>query len=211
MTIDPGNSSGSPTGHEDGLTYTGEAQELVLAGTVQGGTMLYALGEDASTPPEDSLFTREIPKGTDAGDYHVWYRVEGDANHNDVPPACLTAVIKKAPVTPTVSITGWTYGEAANDPQVDAAGNPGNGTVRYEYSTEESTGYTDQVPAEAGPYYVRALVAETKNYREAVAPPSPSRQTTSPAPTGRTYRPSPARWAAPMWRETTWTSALRAP
>ena len=171
VTIGPGNSSGSPTGHEDGLTYTGEAQELVLAGTVQGGTMLYALGEDASTPPEDSLFTREIPKGTDAGDYHVWYRVEGDANHNDVPPACLTAVIKKASITPAVSITGWTYGEAANDPQVDAADNPGNGTVRYEYSMEESTGYTDQVPAEAGPYYVRALVAETKNYREAVSKP----------------------------------------
>ena len=43
--------------------------------------------------------------------------------------------------------------------------------MRYEYSTEESTGYTDQVPAEAGPYYVRALVAETKNYREAVSKP----------------------------------------
>ena len=171
VTIGPGNSSGSPTGHEDGLTYTGEAQELVLAGTVQGGTMLYTLGEDASTPPEDSLFTREIPKGTDAGDYYVWYRVAGDANHNDVPPACLTAVIKKASITPAVSITGWTYGEAANDPQVDAADNPGNGTVRYEYSMEESTGYTDQVPAEAGPYYVRALVAETKNYREAVSKP----------------------------------------
>ena len=43
--------------------------------------------------------------------------------------------------------------------------------MQYEYSMEESTGYTDQVPAEAGPYYVRALVAETKNYREAVSKP----------------------------------------
>ncbi|MBE6000157.1 MAG: hypothetical protein E7239_01965 [Sarcina sp.] len=171
VTIDPGDSSGSPTGHEDGLTYTGEAQELVRPGTVQGGTMLYVLGKDASTPPEDSLFTEEIPKGIDAGDYYVWYRVAGDANHNDVPPACLTAVIKKAPVTPTVSITGWTYGEAANKPGVDAAGNPGNGDVRYEYSTDEGIGYTDQVPTEAGSYYVRALVAETKNYKEAVSKP----------------------------------------
>ena len=171
VTIDPGDSSGSPTGHEDGLTYTGEAQELVRPGTVQGGTMLYVLGKDASTPPEDSLFTEEIPKGIDAGDYYVWYRVAGDANHNDVPPACLTAVIKKAPVTPTVSITGWTYGEAANKPGVDAAGNPGNGDVRYEYSTDEGIGYTDQVPAEAGSYYVRVLVAETKNYKEAVSKP----------------------------------------
>ncbi len=64
VTIDPGDSSGSPTGHEDGLTYTGEAQELVRPGTVQGGTMLYVLGKDASTPPEDSLFTEEIPPAT---------------------------------------------------------------------------------------------------------------------------------------------------
>ena len=80
-------------------------------------------------------------------------------------------MIKKAPVTPTVSITGWTYGEVANKPGVDAAGNPGNGDVRYEYSTDEGIGYTEQVPAEAGSYYVRVLVAETKNYKEAVSKP----------------------------------------
>ena len=166
VTIYPADSSGSAEGHEEGLTYTGEAQELVLAGTVQGGTMLYALGKDASTPPEDSLFAEEIPKGTDAGDYYVWYMVAGDANHNDVPPACLTVTINKAAIAPEVTITGWNYGESANAPEVNEEGNPGKGDVIYNYSEDADGEYTQTVPTEAGSYFVFAYVAETKNYKE---------------------------------------------
>ena len=94
--------------------------------------MQYALGNDGSTPPEDSLFAEEIPTGTDAGNYYLWYMVAGDANHNDVPPECLTVNIKKATITPSVSITGWTYGDTPNSPNLSEGSNPENGDVTYE-------------------------------------------------------------------------------
>ena len=166
VIIYPADSSGSAEGHEEGLTYTGQAQDLIRAGSAQGGTMQYALGDDASTPPEDSLFAEEIPTGTDAGEYYVWYRVAGDANHNDVPPACLTVTINKAAIAPEVSITGWNYGESANAPELNAEGNPGNGDVIYNYSEDADGEYTQTVPTEAGSYYVFAYVTETKNYKE---------------------------------------------
>ena len=63
------------------LIYTGSAQALVtVTGEATGGTMQYALGtKDAATEE----YTPSIPTGTDAGTYYVWYKVIGDANHND--------------------------------------------------------------------------------------------------------------------------------
>ena len=75
------------------LTYNGQEQALVNAGTVQGGTMQYALGENATTAPADDLYTTSIPTVTDAGTYYVWYKVVGDENHNDVEPVCVKVTI----------------------------------------------------------------------------------------------------------------------
>ena len=54
------------------LTYNGQAQELVTAGTATGGEMQYALGNatEATQP-----YTTSIPTKTDAGTYYVWYMV----------------------------------------------------------------------------------------------------------------------------------------
>ncbi len=72
------------------LTYNGQAQELVTAGTATGGEMQYALGnENGATQP----YTTSIPAKTNAGTYYVWYKVNGDENHNDVDPACVEAKI----------------------------------------------------------------------------------------------------------------------
>ncbi len=67
------------------LTYTGSAQELVTAGTAEGGTMQYALGKNATTAPTDS-WSVSVPTGIDAGTYYVWYKVLGDENHADTEP-----------------------------------------------------------------------------------------------------------------------------
>ncbi|MFW5676333.1 MAG: YDG domain-containing protein, partial [Acetivibrio ethanolgignens] len=72
--------------------------------------------------------------------------------------------INKMSITPTVSITGWTYGMKNNEPSV--TGNTGNGAVTYTYKVKgasDST-YTETVPVNAGEYTVRASVAETENY-----------------------------------------------
>ena len=145
------------------LTYSGEAQELVTVGAATGGAMQYALGTDASAAPASGYDTA-IPTGTDAGTYYVWYKVVGDADHTDTAPACVTAVIGKAAITPTVAITGWTRGGTANAPSV--SGNPGNGTVTYAYKlkTAEDEAYDSNVPVDAGTYKVRAVISETGNY-----------------------------------------------
>ena len=63
-----------PTAQEN-LTYTGNEQALITAGSVtSGGTMQYSLTENGT-------YSQNIPTGTDAGAYTVWYRVIGDANH----------------------------------------------------------------------------------------------------------------------------------
>jgi len=79
------------------LTYTGVAQDLVTAGTSEQGTIYYSTTEDGT-------YTTAIPQGTDAGDYTVWYKVTGDANHCDIAPIEITGVsIGKADFA-TVSI-----------------------------------------------------------------------------------------------------------
>lgn len=91
-------------------TYTGAAQALVTAGTPAGGKMMYALGEDGVSAPEDTAFGDAIPSGTGAGTYYVWYYVKAsDDNHEDSDKACVTVTIKKAEVSFTVDGNSHTY------------------------------------------------------------------------------------------------------
>ena len=162
--------SASPTAPTaDALNYTGKPQALVTGGSVTGGELQYALGKDADTAPALGSFTTTVPTGTDAGDYFVWYRIKGDANHNDVAPVCIPVSIAKATIAPTVSLTGWTYSEDANAPSVD--GNPGSGAVTYEYSDKTDGTYSATVPTNAGTWYVKATVAETANHQGATTQP----------------------------------------
>ena len=78
---------------QENLTYTGQEQALIIAGSVTDyGTMQYSLTENGT-------YSRDIPTGTDAGTYTVWYRVIGDANHNDTAPASVPVRIGKKPLT----------------------------------------------------------------------------------------------------------------
>ena len=96
VTIRPDGSTGDVKGNT--LTYTGTAQALVTEGTASGGTMLYALGENAETAPTEGWST-SVPTGTDVKDYYVWYKVSGDANHNDSVPACVTVSIAQKDIS----------------------------------------------------------------------------------------------------------------
>ncbi len=81
----------APTANE--LTYTGSGQDLVTKGETEDGTIVYAIGESADTAPNDDAFSENIPGGTEAGDYYVWYKVIGDENHNDSEPVCVKVTI----------------------------------------------------------------------------------------------------------------------
>lgn len=98
-----------PTAQEN-LTYTGQEQALITAGSVTDyGTMQYSLTENGT-------YSHDIPAGTDAGTYTVWYRVIGDANHNDTAPASVVVRIGKKPLT----ITGVTAASKSYDGTTDA-------------------------------------------------------------------------------------------
>ena len=95
---DIGSNRITPPTAQENLTYTGQTQALITAGSVtSGGTMQYSLTENGT-------YSQDIPIGTDAGEYTVWYRVIGDANHNDTEPASVAVSIGKKPLT----ITGVT-------------------------------------------------------------------------------------------------------
>ena len=99
----------APTAQEN-LTYTGQEQALIIAGSVTGhSTMQYSLTENGT-------YSQDIPTGTDAGAYKVWYRVFGDANHNDTAPASVTVSIGKKPLT----ITGVTVASKSYDGTTNA-------------------------------------------------------------------------------------------
>ena len=98
-----------PTAQEN-LIYTGHEQALITAGSVtSGGTMQYSLTENGT-------YSQNIPVGTDAGAYTVWYRVIGDANHNDTTPASVAVRIGTKPLT----ITGVTAASKPYDGTTDA-------------------------------------------------------------------------------------------
>ena len=62
--------------------------------------------------------------------------------------------------TQPLAITGWTYGETANTPTAVAK----YGTIKYTYSNTADGTYTEEVPTNAGTYYVKATVEETDKY-----------------------------------------------
>ena len=117
-----------PTAQEN-LTYTGQEQALITAGSVtSGGTMQYSLTENGT-------YSQNIPTGTNAGTYTVWYRVIGDENHNDTVPASVAVRIGKKPLT----ITGVT---AASKPY-DGTTNAGITSVTFDgVNLNRGTDYT---------------------------------------------------------------------
>ncbi len=79
-----------------GLVYNGAAQQLIDAGTCDGGTFKYALGSSNATASSAGDFTDTVPSATEVGSYYVWYKVVGDKNHYDTDPVCLTVSIAKS-------------------------------------------------------------------------------------------------------------------
>ena len=154
----------------DSTDYNGLAQRKQLVGYVSAYMSISGTG--FSTEQGESG-TVVYLNGTDAGAYTVSIVLTSD-NYmwNDSVEGAreLTWTIRAG--TPvfdgTLSIEGWTYGEAANEPsEVKAgfAGNPASLTVLYAYFTS-SYERLEGTPTDAGTYYVAAYVAGGNNYAE---------------------------------------------
>ena len=80
------------------LIYNGSAQELVTTGTTTFGTMTYSL--------DGTNYSTDIPTGTAAGTYTVYYKVEGSDNWNAVDAQTVSVTITTRTYTVTFDANG---------------------------------------------------------------------------------------------------------
>ena len=146
-----------------GLTYSGEAQTLVNAGSADGATIEYKLG--------DGEYTSELPSATNAGEYTVYYKFTADNNYTTIETESqLTVTIAKAQDGIDFSIEGVEVHCGESVPELTATSTSGN-TVTFTYSLDGTNFVSKSVLEESGfafedgkTYYVKASVAESDNY-----------------------------------------------
>lgn len=118
------------------LTYDGTAQELIAAGAVvdpAGVQVEYALSEEGP-------YSTDFPKGTNAGAYTVWYRIQETGNYTGLAPASVDVTISKKPVTPEIKLDQDTfvYDGAAKEPVVTLEEAGGTLIPANEYTVDYS-------------------------------------------------------------------------
>lgn len=139
-----GNAVGVPE-----YTTSGSDGKVTIKWQENTGTKEQANWEDLKSTPKE------------VGTYRVVVELAGNDNYKS-DSAALEFVISQAENawTEDLSITGWTYGEQAKEPKAKAK----FGDVTFTYSSEEKGTYTNEVPKNAGTWYVKATVAGTENY-----------------------------------------------
>ena len=139
-----------------GLTYNGESQALIVAGSAVGATIEYKLG--------DGEWTINIPAATDAGEYTVIYRAVSAANYNVVDTEQqLTVTIAKADaqVTAPTAKTGLKYNGESQ--ALIVAGSAIGATIEYKLGDAE---WSTDIPTatDAGEYTVIYKIIAAANY-----------------------------------------------
>ena len=151
----------TPPTAKTGLEYTGQAQELITAGNTKGGKLKYSL--------DGTTWSETLPKGTNAGDYTVYYKVEGDNNYNDGETTSIPVKIAKAKptVTAPTAVTGLKYTGKAQ--ALITAGTTNIG--KMEYSLDGTTwGTAPPQGTNAGEYTVQYRVTSNNtNYADVAA------------------------------------------
>lgn len=111
----PAASVTAPPAAKSGLKYNGTEQDLLdTPGTADGGDMQYSL--------DNNTWGDAIPKGKNAGDYTVYYKVKGNSTHSDYTPASNTVPVKIDPKSiadtsvTIASIPDQTYTGSAIEP-----------------------------------------------------------------------------------------------
>ena len=145
----------APTAKE--LTYTGEALELINAGTSTHGTFEYKLTGEYS----DSL-----PKATDVGTYKVFYKFIGDENHNDIEEKELSVTIAKTDITDFTLPTANALTYTGDDQELINAGTSTQGTFKYKLNADAE--YVENLPkaTNAGSYTVYYIIVGDSNHND---------------------------------------------
>ena len=143
-----------------GLTYSGEAQTLVNAGSATGASIEYKLG--------DGEWTTEVPTATNAGAYTVAYKAVPDDNHTSEIGQTIEVTIAKVADSIDFSLDNVTVhcGEAI--PELKATATSGS-AVTFMYSSDGNEYYPKEELGDFAftygvTYYVKAMVADSTNY-----------------------------------------------
>ena len=160
VTIDKIDASVTAPTAKTGLAYTGEAKELIAAGSVVGGKMQYKLSAETE-------WSDNIPTATNAGTYTVEYKVVVDGNYNEPQGGSVEVVIARANATVTAPTakTGLIYDGSAQE--LITAGSVVGGKMQYKLSTE--TEWSDNIPTatNAGTYTVEYKIVPDDNHNAA--------------------------------------------
>lgn len=99
------------------LTFNGQAQTLVAAGSITGPGNMEACEMQYSL--DGQTYAKELPTAVNAGSYTVFYKVVGDANHNGVEAAFINVPIYKAALTNVLlEATNLTYNKQEQSPVI---------------------------------------------------------------------------------------------
>ena len=143
-------------------------------GLLNNGNATWAWGN------ENVTFTSPDAKVTDAytfiirnsagetvatpGAYTLTVTASGNRNYNSISKPFDFEITRAANTITSLSITGWTYGSAANAPVCTAT----HGTPSFTYERKNGNDWVSvSVPSDAGTYRVTATVSETGNYAAA--------------------------------------------
>ena len=138
-----------------GLTYNGREHILINAGHTEGGQMQYRL--------DGGTYSTTLPTATNAGDYTVYYKVVGDATHNDTAERSITVMIGKAPLTGTPTFTPVTEaGKTIADVTLTAPTGWPVGTFHW---MKGETGLKPTTPITQGTPYPWVFIPGDKNYK----------------------------------------------
>ena len=185
----------TPTVSIENWRYGSEPNEPSVAGNTGNGGVTYeyklkSAGEEAYSSTVPTAQGEYTVRAT-IGESEEYKGAVATKDFEILPYTTgLTITLKiKQSIEPTVSLTGWTYGGTANTPTV--TNNSGNGAVSYLYKlkTAGNDTYSADVPTAAGDYTVKAVIAETDEYKagEATADFTIAKATPAPeAPTGLT-------------------------
>lgn len=137
------------------LTYNGNAQNLITAGSSETGTVEYSL--------DKTNYGTTIPTGINAKSYTVYYRVKGDANHKDANSGSVNVTIAKAPLTITAENLEIFEGEAIPEFSIRYDGFKNNETDAV-LTTKPTVSCKATASSKAGEYTITVSGAKADNY-----------------------------------------------
>lgn len=118
-------------------TYDSTSHSLIKSATTNYGTIYYYNNTTGTAPASTTTGSTTKPSVTAAGTHHIWYRIAGNSNVNDVGWTKVgTVTVSKAAGTLTLSKSSYTktLSETAADNTFSLGATGSGGTLTYESS-----------------------------------------------------------------------------